>query len=46
VNDSALANRLLDRGVDGIITDNAARMFRTMAQRNHGRSEGAGSRIF
>lgn len=45
VNDSALANRLLDRGVDGIITDNAARMFRTMAQRNHGRSEGAGSRI-
>jgi glycerophosphoryl diester phosphodiesterase len=45
VNDSALANRLLDRGVDGIITDNAARMFRTLAQRNHGRSEGEGSGI-
>ncbi|MDP2838578.1 MAG: glycerophosphodiester phosphodiesterase family protein [Syntrophales bacterium] len=45
VNDSALAIRLLDRGVDGIITDNAALMFRTLAQRNHGRSEGAGSRI-
>ena len=45
VNDSALTNRLLDRGVDGIITDNAARMFRTLAQRNHVRSEGAGSRI-
>jgi glycerophosphoryl diester phosphodiesterase len=45
VNDPALANRLLDWGVDGIITDDAARMFRTMAQRNHGRSEGAGPRI-
>ena len=45
VNDSALTNRLLDRGVDGIITDNAARMFRTLALRNHGMSEGAGSRI-
>jgi len=45
VNDSAPANRLLDRGVDGIITDNAVRMFQTLAQRNHGRSEGSGSRI-
>lgn len=45
VNDSALANKLLDRGVDGIITDNAARMFRTLVHRNHARSEGAGSRI-
>jgi glycerophosphoryl diester phosphodiesterase len=45
VNDSALANKLLDRGVDGIITDNAAWMFRTLAPRKHRRSESAGSRI-
>ncbi len=45
VNDSALANRLLDRGVDGIITDNIARMFQTLAPGNLERSEGAGSRI-
>ncbi|MDO9228811.1 MAG: glycerophosphodiester phosphodiesterase family protein [Syntrophales bacterium] len=46
VNDSALANKLLDRGVDGIITDNAARMFRTLVHRNHAMSKGADSRIF
>ncbi len=45
VNDSAPANRLLDRGVDGIITDDAARMFRTLTARRHERNEDAGARI-
>ena len=31
INDPAPANKLLDRGVDGIITDDAARMFRMLA---------------
>jgi glycerophosphoryl diester phosphodiesterase len=45
VNDSELANKLLDRGVDGIITDDAARMLRMLAAGRHGSSEGVGSRI-
>lgn len=33
INDPAVANELLDLGVDGIITDNAAQMWRTIALR-------------
>lgn len=33
INDPALAHRLLDQGVDGIITDNPALMWRTLARR-------------
>lgn len=33
INDAALANRLLDYGVDGIITDNPALIWRTLALR-------------
>jgi glycerophosphoryl diester phosphodiesterase len=42
VNDPALANRLLDRGVDGIITDDVARMFRALARKGIGHNEPGG----
>jgi glycerophosphoryl diester phosphodiesterase len=35
INEGPLANQLLDAGVDGLITDNAAAMWRTMALRRH-----------
>lgn len=34
INDPALANRLLDMGVDGLITNNASLIWRTIALRN------------
>ena len=36
INDPELANRLLDMGVDGIITNNTSLIWRTIALRNHG----------
>lgn len=45
VNDSASANRLLDHGVDGIITDNIGWMFQALTQRRDERCEGTASRI-
>src|SRR5439155_5905722 len=33
INDPALANRLLDMGVDGLITNNASLIWRTLALR-------------
>ena len=35
INDTALANRLLDMGVDGIITNNTSLIWRTLALRNN-----------
>jgi glycerophosphoryl diester phosphodiesterase len=36
VNDAALANKLLDMGVDGIISNNTSLIWRTMALRARG----------
>jgi glycerophosphoryl diester phosphodiesterase len=36
INDQRLANRLFDRGVDGVITNNPALLWKTVALRpNH-----------
>ena len=34
INDAAVANDLLNLGVDGLITDNPAQMWRTLALRS------------
>lgn len=38
INDPAMANKLLDLGADGIITDNTSILWRTIAIRNAGKS--------
>ena len=35
IDDPALANRLLDMGVDGLITNNTSLMWKTLALRKH-----------